>query len=69
MISVSRVLERSTDGELAKVVEPLADLVCASERPEVILRSILTVLHRRIQATNTLASAHYANQRGLCEAV
>lgn len=69
MNSVSRILERSTDRELAEVVEPLADLVCASEKPEVILRSILTVLHRRIQATNNLASAHYANQRGLCQAV
>lgn len=70
MNAVSRILEWSSDSELSHVVEPLADLICASEKPEVALRQILSVLRRQVNATNGLASAQCARaQRVMSQAV
>jgi hypothetical protein len=70
MNAISYVLKRSPENELAHAVEPLADLICASEKPEVVLRSVLAVLRRQVHATNGLAAAHFASsQRALCQAV
>jgi hypothetical protein len=66
----NRVLEWLPNSELANVVEPLADFICASEQPEAVLRSILTVLCRQVNATNGLAASHFArSQRAIGQAV
>lgn len=60
MNAINRVLKWAPDNELTQVVEPLADFICASERPEVVLRSVLAVLRRQIHTTNGLAATHFA---------
>ncbi len=55
-----RVLEWLPNSELANVVEPVADFICASEKPDVVLRSILAVLRRQVHATNGIAERHFA---------
>lgn len=66
----NRVLEWLPNTELANVVEPVADFICASEKPEVVLRSILAVLRRQVHATNGLAARHFAtSQRALVQTV
>lgn len=69
MKAVNRILEWSSEKELAPIVEPLADLICASEKPDAVLRSILSVLRRQVSATNGIASVHAASQRTLVQAV
>jgi hypothetical protein len=64
MNAVSRVLEWSPESELSHVVEPLADLICASEKPEVAMRLILSVLRRQVNITNGLAAAQCARSIG-----
>jgi hypothetical protein len=70
MNAVNRVLKWSSDSNLTQVVEPLADFICASEKPEVVLRSVLAVLRRQVNATNGLAATHFAvSQRMVGQAV
>jgi hypothetical protein len=70
MNAINRIMKCSPDGNLTQVVEPLADYICASEKPEVVLRSVLAVLRRQIQTTNGLAAAHFAtSQRMTVQAV
>lgn len=60
MNAINQVLKWKPDNDLTEVVEPLADFICASEKPEVVLRSVLAVLRRQIHATNGLATTHFA---------
>lgn len=70
MNAINRVLKWSPESNLTEVVEPLADFICASEKPEVVLRSVLAVLHRQIHTTNDLAATHFeSSQRMSVQAV
>jgi hypothetical protein len=53
------MLRRSAGSELEQVVEPLANYICATERPQAALNSALAVLLREIAATNQAAIAHF----------
>jgi len=46
--------------ELFPVVEPLANYICAAERPREALRSVLTALFREVQHTNQIAWTYFA---------
>jgi hypothetical protein len=46
-------------GDLERVIEPLANYICATEEPHTALKSALAVLLREIDATNRAASAHF----------
>ncbi|HKD36872.1 MAG TPA: hypothetical protein VKB78_08720 [Pirellulales bacterium] len=52
-------LRRGVGRELEQVVEPLANYICATERPQTALNSALAVLFREIAATNQAAIAHF----------
>jgi hypothetical protein len=70
MQAINRILNLTPDSRLTEVVEPLADFICASEKPDVVLRSVLAVLRRQIHATNGLAASHFAtSQRMSVQAV
>lgn len=49
----------SSHNELERVVEPLASYICATDKPQTALFSVLALLCRQIDATNGAASAHF----------
>lgn len=49
----------STPNELERVVEPLASYICATDKPQTALFSVLAVLCLQIDATNGAASTHF----------
>ena len=49
----------STPNELERVVESLVSYICATDKPQTALFSVLAVLCRQIDATNGAASAHF----------
>ena len=58
-MNINCVLHRGAGRELEQVVEPLANYICASERPQAVLNSALSVLFREIAATNQAAITHF----------
>ena len=60
MNNVHRVLERSS-GDLRRVVEPLANYICATDQPRLALLTALAVLFREVEATNRTAAIHFRN--------
>ena len=65
MISANRVLEWSAASDLQRVIEPLANYICATEQPRSALNSALAVLFREVEATNRAAVAHLVCNRPL----
>jgi hypothetical protein len=59
MNSVRYLLERATQNELERVVEPLASYICSTEKPRRALLSALSVLFREVEATNKVTVAHF----------
>jgi hypothetical protein len=55
--------ERSSKCELARVVEPLASYICASQRPRETLLSVLAVLKGEVAAMNQTALGHFDGLR------
>jgi hypothetical protein len=53
------ILGRGAGRELKQVVEPLANYICASERPQAVLNTALSALFREITATNHAAATHF----------
>ncbi|MGE3241092.1 MAG: hypothetical protein AB7G28_15945 [Pirellulales bacterium] len=45
--------------ELERVVEPLVNYICATDKPKTALYSVLALLSRQIDATNGAATAHF----------
>ena len=48
-----------SNGELDRVIEPLANYICAADQPNTALKSALAALLREIEATNQAARAHF----------
>jgi hypothetical protein len=46
----------SLDSALTRAIEPLAEYVCAADRPQEALRSALRTLLREIEQTNSAAT-------------
>ena len=46
--------------EMDRVIEPLANFVCATEQPETVLKLALDALYSRIEQTNRAAGEHVA---------
>ena len=53
---------QANESHLAKVIEPLASYICATERPKSALLSALAVLVREVEATNRAAIGHFHNR-------
>jgi hypothetical protein len=60
MIKIHRSLGSATEGNLERVVEPLASFICATERPRAALASALAMLFSEVEQTNRAAKAHFA---------
>lgn len=56
-----RMNEQPISNELARMIEPLASYICATEQPQSALQSALTALFREVEATNRTATACYRN--------
>ncbi len=53
--------------ELQRMVESLADCICATEEPQTLLTTLLTTLvaqlHREVQITHRLANGHLSHRQ------
>ena len=58
MKSLDVALEWATEADLARVIEPLASYISASERPKAALLSAMAVLVSEVERTNRAAFAH-----------
>jgi hypothetical protein len=61
MNRIQYALNRSSGSELRQIVEPLANYICATERPKTALVSALRVLFAEVEATNQAATRHFRN--------
>jgi len=59
MNRISNHFEAKQRNELEQVVEPLANYICATERPGAALQTVLSVLLRSVEETNRLAKNHF----------
>jgi hypothetical protein len=59
MNNVNFLRERMSGSELARVIEPLASYICATDRPQTALKSALALLFREVEATNRTARTHF----------
>jgi hypothetical protein len=57
MIKTNRAAQSTTEGDLERVVEPLASFICATERPKAALMAALAILFSEVEQTNRAASA------------
>jgi hypothetical protein len=60
MHKVKRELDQASDGNLERVIEPLASYICATDQPKAVLLSALAVLFSEVEQTNRAAHAHVA---------
>jgi hypothetical protein len=60
MNKVNRELERASESDLERVIEPLASYICATDQPLAVLINALAVLVSEVCHTNRAANAHIA---------
>ena len=56
-------LERTSDSDLAQIIEPLASYICAADRPREVLLSALAALFDEVKETNRAALLHFSCRR------
>jgi hypothetical protein len=54
---------RTASRELAQIIEPLANLICAADHPRQTLLSALTVLFDEVEGTHKATLLHVATRR------
>jgi hypothetical protein len=59
MNTVNRAIQWSAPNDLERVIEPLANYICAAERPKSALMAALAFLVREVDATNQAAATHF----------
>lgn len=59
MNTATCILDWSTRSDLERVVEPLANYICATDKPNTALFSALAVLCRQVDATHGAALHHF----------
>jgi hypothetical protein len=59
MNAINRLAESTTRRDLLRMVEPLANYICATERPQAALLSAMAVLFNEVEATNQAAVAQF----------
>jgi hypothetical protein len=52
-------LKRAAGTDLERIIEPLANYICATEQPERVLLSVLAVLRHEVKMTNRTALSHF----------
>ena len=51
-------LDLATESDLERVIEPLANYICANARPRAALKSALAYLVNEVESTNRLAKSY-----------
>ena len=59
MKAINRLAESSNRSDLLRMVEPLANYICATEKPQTALLTALSVLFNEVEATNRAAVAQF----------
>jgi hypothetical protein len=59
MNSTNHVLRRTGGGDLQRIIEPLANYICAADEPKRALLSALAVLFHEVESTNRMALTHF----------
>lgn len=59
MNNVNYKTDRLPLSELRRMVEPLANYICATDQPRKVLASALTALFSEVEATNRAAISHF----------
>ena len=59
MNQFNRFSETRSSSDLRRVIEPLANYICAADQPKAALMSALAVLVREVEATNRAARLHF----------
>jgi hypothetical protein len=62
MNTTNRMSKQSISSDLERVIEPLANYICATDQPRSALRCALAALLREVAETNSAAVSHF---RGL----
>jgi hypothetical protein len=62
-MTTTTLKSRVPDRELAQIIEPLANLICAADRPRETLLSALTVLFDEVEGTHKATLLHVATRR------
>jgi hypothetical protein len=52
-------LNHAASSDLRRMVEPLANYICATEQPRRVLLTALAALFREVEATNRAAISHF----------
>jgi len=63
MNTVNFASGRTTPSDLEHVIGPLADYICASDRPKAALNLAVAALFHQVEQMNTLARVHVARRR------
>lgn len=58
MRKINQHLKQASEADLARVIEPLADYICATDQPNAVLKSALTFLFRTVEELNAVAGTH-----------
>ncbi len=59
MNKINSRLNRTAGGDLARIIEPLANYICATEQPQRALHSVLAALRHEVETTNRAALGHF----------
>lgn len=62
MCTIKQQNQRMSDSDLTQIIEPLANFVCAADRPRDTLLSALAVLFEQVQGTHKAALMHIASR-------
>ena len=59
MNNINSRLNRTAGNDLERIIEPLANYICATDQPRRALLSILAVLRHEVETTNRAALSHF----------
>ena len=62
MTPVDRAIPRTSAADLRRVIEPLADYICATDEPRALLELACSVLFDEVAAVTREARAHVATR-------
>jgi hypothetical protein len=59
MNKINRILVQPAGRDLQRIVEPLANYICATDKPKRALLSALAVLFHEVESTNRVALSYF----------
>jgi len=65
-MNATTTLNRPLTTDLARMIESLASVICATEQLRTALLPAVARLHREVRDTNQVAASHVGNRCGAC---